>query len=848
MYARSALLLEPVRSRNLLRLVTLAASLTALGCGDSQAPTQAPPSPCVGDACSGADETAEPGETMESADAVEPAEAMEATGAMEPSEPMEPADTPEPDQTTCEAGATQTMPCGLNGRGTQILDCVDGAFRAQAACEDSDECVDGRKLSSIPCGLDGKGSQAMECKDGRIAPAGECATDGECMPGETGPTLACGLNGRGTGPSVCLWGRWGGVEDCDDPDECIDGTDLPSETCGLNGRGTQEFVCMDGKKTHAASCVDPDECTDGAVGAQGACGLNGRGTGAMVCRLGSWAEATDCDDPDECLDGQTLSSVSCGLNGRGQQARSCDEGRAVMVGGCVDSDECVDGTLGAQSACGLNGNGSGQALCQYGRWGAVRDCDDPDECRDGDYVGYESCGLNGRGYQERQCQGGKIVWVGECRDSDECRDQDSVVEACGLNGRGSTTKWCSYGQWDDGLCDDPDQCVDATTKQESCGPNHRGLAELSCVAGIWETDSCTDTDECKDGSQTSLVCDGDGMQTGYCYEGSWGPVGDCCDVGPTLLPAPMLTSDSVILGLFALGCDVAVVTEEGVTTVDRAGEVRATWTAPRPLTASAFDGSLLVVADGAKLTTLDVSLQEVASGTLTESCSDLVMVSDHRVVCGPSNDWDRVFYVYDALTMELIRSSGGFTYNGIPMGRVPGTSDFVTVTTNLSPSDYHLYRVDAQGTVRFLGESPYHGDISVSSTYGFNGSAPTHLITTSGVMLRMYTDESARDIVERGPFVKDGVLGTGDAYRHMTTGANGNLLVINWDNQLQEIDVANRLVVASTSMPEVLQGQWIGNFVEVPTWQGAVTSYFDSSEDVYVVRYMQMPSAGSPTN
>jgi hypothetical protein len=87
---------------------------------------------------------------------------------------------------------------------------------------------------------------------------------------------------------------------------------------------------------------------------------------------------------------------------------------------------------------------------------------------------------------------------------------------------------------------------------------------------------------------------------------------------------------------------------------------------------------------------------------------------------------------------------------------------FVTVTLNLSPSDFYLYRLGADNVVSFVNESPYHGDFSATSVYAFDGEPPEHLINTQGLMLRFSLECSASgtSMFMSQCFVKDGALGT----------------------------------------------------------------------------------------
>ena len=163
----------------------------------------------------------------------------------------------------------------------------------------------------------------------------------------------------------------------------------------------------------------------------------------------------------------------------------------------------------------------------------------------------------------------------------------------------------------------------------------------------------------------------------------------------------------------------------------------------------------------------------------------------------------------------IARSSKAFTYNGIPMRRIPGTDHFVTVTTNLSPSDYHLYKVAPGGTdVTFVNESPYHGDIAATMTFAFDKIPAEHLINLSGLMLRIFGDgcDDQHNSFTSGCFVKDGTLGILPAntfYLAMTNDAAGRVFtIVNGGSgyypsplcpggcTLQLIDVASRNVIS----------------------------------------------------
>lgn len=270
-----------------------------------------------------------------------------------------------------------------------------------------------------------------------------------------------------------------------------------------------------------------------------------------------------------------------------------------------------------------------------------------------------------------------------------------------------------------------------------------------------------------------------------------------------------------LVDFFPISGGLIVVRSTLVQVLDTQGTEVHRVVSPREITAAAFDGTLLGVADRAILTIYDVNLTALRSANLIEACASAVVVSGARFVCGPANDWDRIFSVFDMNTGALLRHGPEqYTYNGIPMRLVPGTDDFVTVTTNLSPSDFHLYRAmtpTADGGVKFMGESPYHGDFSVTTSFAFDQTPAQHLITDEGLMLRIYLPTCVPNVGYGGScFEQNGQLGTlpnNKRFLTMTEGVSGtiygivdtgtstyNTAACSSGCDVQRIDVAARVV------------------------------------------------------
>lgn len=275
-------------------------------------------------------------------------------------------------------------------------------------------------------------------------------------------------------------------------------------------------------------------------------------------------------------------------------------------------------------------------------------------------------------------------------------------------------------------------------------------------------------------------------------------------------PARNLSSgDDPVIDLFAVPAGIIAVRSQSLSLIERDGTVKTSVTAPREITAAAFDGQHLAVADRAMVVDYSPALVQMGQLNLTESCADAVIVSGHRFVCGPANDWDRVFYTYDLQTGAQLASSDEYTYNGIPMRRVPGTDYFVTVTVGSSPSDFHLYQVASDHKAVYIGESPYHGDISATMVFAFDQGS-VHLINRLGTMLKI-VGQNCNNSMASDCFVKDGVLGTLKAKEHflaLVDDGAGTLFSLtrsdsnSWDAPcgsgcaVQKIDVANRTIAS----------------------------------------------------
>jgi len=215
-----------------------------------------------------------------------------------------------------------------------------------------------------------------------------------------------------------------------------------------------------------------------------------------------------------------------------------------------------------------------------------------------------------------------------------------------------------------------------------------------------------------------------------------------------------------LIDVFAGTVEVYVVLANAIIAFDRDGKLLQRVETPLEITTAAFDGERLAIADRDKLTIYALDLHPVSSAQTVEACASLVLLSKHRAICGSAHDVSHVFYTYDAWNGALLASSSPYTYNGIPMRRVPGTDDFVTTPTELSVPNYHLYRLHETAEVELIAEASYR--VGLSANYGFNNPPATHLISDQGVLLKLDGEHctAQNDSLISDCFVEDGSLGT----------------------------------------------------------------------------------------
>ncbi len=281
----------------------------------------------------------------------------------------------------------------------------------------------------------------------------------------------------------------------------------------------------------------------------------------------------------------------------------------------------------------------------------------------------------------------------------------------------------------------------------------------------------------------------------------------------------LVDSADTLIDLFVVDAGVIVIDTSSVSLIGRDAKVIKAVPFSRQITAAAFDGTTLVIADAAELTVMSTALDVGPTAFLTVSCASAVLVGENHFVCGPANDWDRVFYTYD-IGMNppaQIAASGQYTYDGIPMRRVPGADAFVTVTLDLSPPSFYLFQVAADtGVTSILGGSPFDA-YDANQVFAFDGTPATHMIQDQGDIVGL-TGSGCQSMqsYNSGCFAQTGVLGTlrtGQRYVGLGDNGAGQLVAVVGQSTytypygsacasgcpIQLIDIASRTVLQQQS-------------------------------------------------
>ena len=107
----------------------------------------------------------------------------------------------------CEGNVEEDQPCGLNGNGTQLRQCVNGTWTDWSACDDPDVCTNGDEHTDS-CGINGRAVIRRACANGQWGAWSECVDLDVCVDGER-ETEVCEADVVGTRVRICNGGQWG---------------------------------------------------------------------------------------------------------------------------------------------------------------------------------------------------------------------------------------------------------------------------------------------------------------------------------------------------------------------------------------------------------------------------------------------------------------------------------------------------------------------------------------------------------------------------------------------------------------------------------------------------------------
>jgi len=352
-------------------------------------------------------------------------------------------------------------------------------------------------------------------------------------------------------------------------------------------------------------------------------------------------------------------------------------------------------------------------------------------------------------------------------------------------------------------------CGNETSITVKCNPG--AVQSCSCPGGGFGEQVCGGDEQFGPCSCTPPPVGG-ASGSGGSGGGGGGNNADAASDAPTLATGKLLSSGtSRLIDVFVGDSGIFVVAVDSLSVVDRAGVVLHTLAAPREITAAAFDGTTLAVADKAFLKVYSTDLTEVASPALTEACVSVAIASGNRVVCAGTASSPTKFYTFNATNGTLIlMSSVSSGTTPVPLRRVPGRDDLVTVNS----SAFRLLRIDGASQVTLVGESLFGHMYRTSPVFGFTGMTSDHLITDDAILANIYAVQCVPSSTTTPEcFVQDGALGTlrgmerfiglegddasGKAHALVDTPSSFGLSGCRSGCAVQSIDVAGRIVETS---------------------------------------------------
>ncbi len=240
--------------------------------------------------------------------------------------------------------------------------CGGGTTTATNECSAPADCINGTsQKGSSPCGLNGSGSYLQDCVQGLWVDNETCDGDNDvCLNGTIEDTdIVCGFNDEGFGKNLCVNGEWdtynSGEDTCINDPSFFDGN---GESCWVYWGQSQcdealENVNADGVDATMACCT----C----------------GGGISVCT-----------GTDECIEGETQYNedlITCGLNDEGYFLERCVDGMWQSTEECTGTHECTNGTSRPSPDETCNTGEAQRQDCVFGNW-QDQDQSIPQTCTD----------------------------------------------------------------------------------------------------------------------------------------------------------------------------------------------------------------------------------------------------------------------------------------------------------------------------------------------------------------------------------------------------------------------------------------------------------------------------------
>ena len=286
-------------------------------------------------------------------------------------------------------------------------------------------------------------------------------------------------------------------------------------------------------------------------------------------------------------------------------------------------------------------------------------------------------------------------------------------------------------------------------------------------------------------------------------------------------------TQSPILAVLPGRAGLFVVHADQVVHVSRSGTVHRRLPWPREILAAVWSSNRAVILDRGVLTTLDENLETIGRLNLIETCVQAVAADQDRVVCGPANDWERIFYTYEVTTPALVARSQGITYEGIPMRAVPGRPWFLTQEA--------LFALDATGAAAQRLDFSFSTSMQPALPLTFAGNPATLAVDRTGKVFQLQESCQPSCFVAAGAwtntFLPGGTLDgpTGSVLQPGVTGA-------------KRIDIATGTVVSAGQVTTDAFANVVSAIYD--PFCGVVTTVIDSFSDGVVHSVEQMPYEG----